>query len=136
MWKISSAFSVHNAHDFAKVNSAQVTPAVACECVRPKEGAKLKLNAFDGCPVISIRQSFMQFCVTVSESRLNMVGASLLPRWLQFTSESRKQSEITVHSHCPEQTIRKETCYVEQVDGISVLRCEELIERFRLCADG
>lgn len=65
-----------------------------------------------------------------------MSPPSLLPKWLQLTAESRGSAQILQHNRCPEQTIRKETCYVEQIDGISVLRCEELIERFRLGAEG
>lgn len=65
-----------------------------------------------------------------------MSGGPLLPRWLQLTAESSPAQGFAQMKPCPEQTVRKETCFVEQVDGISILRCEELVERFRLCADG
>lgn len=53
--------------------------------------------------------------------------ATLLPWWMQATAE---------RPPLPEQTITAVTCTVEKRDGFAVQRCEEIRERFRLCADG
>ncbi|WIA40742.1 hypothetical protein OEZ86_004426 [Tetradesmus obliquus] len=56
-----------------------------------------------------------------------------LPAWLQATAERRLPRQPDREQT---QTIREETCYVDEIDGVSVIRCQELVERFRLCADG
>ncbi|KAF8060100.1 hypothetical protein HT031_005039 [Scenedesmus sp. PABB004] len=56
------------------------------------------------------------------------------PRWLRATADALPARPAP--SGASEQTIRSETCTVESLDGIAVLRCEEVLERFRLAADG
>jgi hypothetical protein len=60
-------------------------------------------------------------------------GLRRLPAWLQATADRRLLNQLETE---PTQTIRQETCYVDEIDGVSVIRCQELVERFRLCADG
>ncbi|KAF6255263.1 hypothetical protein COO60DRAFT_1536262 [Scenedesmus sp. NREL 46B-D3] len=60
-------------------------------------------------------------------------GLPRLPAWLQATADRRSLRQPEKERT---QTIRQETCYVDEIDGVSIMRCQELVERFRLCADG
>jgi hypothetical protein len=62
---------------------------------------------------------------------MQFMSETPLPGWLERTAErtTRRQS-------LPEQIITEVTCSIEHQDGFAVKRCEQIRERFRLCADG
>eukprot|EP00775_Hariotina_reticulata_P000244 gene244-449_t len=59
-----------------------------------------------------------------------MSETPFLPSWLERTSERTRRQSL------PEQIITEVTCSIEHRDGFAVKRCEQIRERFRLCADG